>query len=559
MKEVNDLASWRKAAWAAFVCLILPQPGCTDTGVEFLDRTITDRVAVSGEFCTSPPESFLRPIRVLFAIDSSDSMIFNDPEDIHVDAIQGTVERFRSEENISFGILRWGERVIRELVDYNPGDPVLFTKDEVRLNEAFARMRQLAIDNPDKFLGGTDYVNALEEIRSYLLQDSASNPDSSVYQRYLVMFITDGMPQAGDMDANLTRLRIMQEVQDLTQDFSVSMDVISIVQIAIIPPEFFNLLPDMARAGDGQYFQLSSPESLALHFDSTLESERSLMEFELDSVAVPSEPKSFFVSNDSVRVAEVDGHIDYYVDSDGDGLVDAIEFQLGTNPGYADSDGDGLDDFFEYTFLGEFDPLASMVPGLSEAQRLDEDGDGLIFFVEDRLGLDPDDADTDGDGLPDGVEFRLGTSPHVNDAFGDPDEDGLSNAVEIRQGTSPVHDERFLVGPGDGQRVVPISEPSAVMDGRRCYQFRVENIRLRETLPAQGLDGSFWPAGANRIHMWRLERPTPLREQDRDSPILDKYVKYIKGMVWIVYLPSEGIRDPAALELFVDDTHFDAP
>jgi hypothetical protein len=55
------------------------------------------------------------------------------------------------------------------------------------------------------------------------------------------------------------------------------------------------------------------------------------------------------------------------VDSDGDGLSDAEEFELGTNPHLADSDGDGLNDLQEYL-----------------------------------LGTDPWLMDTDGDGIPDG-------------------------------------------------------------------------------------------------------------------------------------------------------------
>jgi hypothetical protein len=537
-------------AWAGF-------PGCTDTGILFLDRTPHDRVAISGSFCTARPDSFLHPIRVLFAVDSSDSMIFNDPANIHVDAIQSAVENCREEPNISFGILRWGERVIRELADYNRDDPVLFTKDETRLNEAFTRMRQLPSVNPDKFLGGTDYVNALQEIRSYLLQDTAENPTESMQHSYLVMFLTDGMPQSGDMDANFTRQKILEEIQAMSGEFPMRFDVISIVQIAIIPPEFFDLLPAMAEAGDGLYLQLTSPEGLVDHFERALESERVLLEFELGSVAVPSEPKSFFVLNENVRIAEVDGEVGYFVDSDADGLVDEIEFQLGTDPRNADTDGDGLDDLFESRLQGEFDPLATMVPGLTEEQLTDQDRDGLVMFVEERLGLDDTDPDTDDDGLIDGIEFRAGTMPHVTDAFGDPDDDGISNYVEIRQGTSPTVKETFPPGSDYCQNVIPITEPSDVIDGQRCYRFRVENIRLRETRASRDILGVAWPRGANRIRLWRVERPAPVDEQDRDSPMLDKYARHVNGRIWILFNPSKGTRDPSALELYVNDAHFE--
>jgi thiol-disulfide isomerase/thioredoxin len=59
-------------------------------------------------------------------------------------------------------------------------------------------------------------------------------------------------------------------------------------------------------------------------------------------------------------------------DRDGDGLTNAEEAELGTDPGVADSDGDGLSDYGE---LG--------------------------------LGTDPTVGDTDGDGISDGEEFQL--------------------------------------------------------------------------------------------------------------------------------------------------------
>ena len=67
-------------------------------------------------------------------------------------------------------------------------------------------------------------------------------------------------------------------------------------------------------------------------------------------------------------------------DTDGDGLCDAQEVDVGTDPDVADSDGDGI-----------------------------SDGD------EARAGTDPLDPDTDGDGIPDGVEPTVGTDPTTAD------------------------------------------------------------------------------------------------------------------------------------------------
>ena len=87
-------------------------------------------------------------------------------------------------------------------------------------------------------------------------------------------------------------------------------------------------------------------------------------------------------------------------DSDGDGLSDADEAALGSNPLVADTDGDGLSDFDEV--LMGLSPITS-----------DTDGDLLSDADELNGGTDPRKRDTDGDGFWDGWEIKAGTSPLV--------------------------------------------------------------------------------------------------------------------------------------------------
>ena len=63
---------------------------------------------------------------------------------------------------------------------------------------------------------------------------------------------------------------------------------------------------------------------------------------------------------------------------------------------------------------------APVMPGDS-GDVLDRDGDGISDALERALGTDPDDSDSDADGLTDGEELLDGTSPLVNDS----DADGL--------------------------------------------------------------------------------------------------------------------------------------
>ena len=65
---------------------------------------------------------------------------------------------------------------------------------------------------------------------------------------------------------------------------------------------------------------------------------------------------------------------------------------------------------------------------------VDSDEDGLSDAEESELGTDPNNADSDGDGLSDGVEVELGTSPTSADTDGD----GYTDGEEQAEGTSPT-------------------------------------------------------------------------------------------------------------------------
>ncbi len=87
------------------------------------------------------------------------------------------------------------------------------------------------------------------------------------------------------------------------------------------------------------------------------------------------------------------------VDTDGDGLSDEEEGELGTDPNDPDTDGDGVNDYDEV--LWEIDPL-----------NPDTDGDGLNDNEGSVYGTEPTLYDTDGDGFGDGEEVWSGTDPN---------------------------------------------------------------------------------------------------------------------------------------------------
>ncbi|MFN0158018.1 MAG: OmpA family protein [Bacteroidota bacterium] len=128
-------------------------------------------------------------------------------------------------------------------------------------------------------------------------------------------------------------------------------------------------------------------------------------------------------------------------DDDEDGLTNAEEQRLGTNPKAPDSDGDGLKDGEEIKRYST-NPLRNDTEedGLSDGDEVmkhktdpaksDTDADGLLDGEETlQHRTDPLKLDSDGDGLTDGDEvLKHSTSPLKLDT----DDDGLSDWDEVK-------------------------------------------------------------------------------------------------------------------------------
>ena len=144
-------------------------------------------------------------------------------------------------------------------------------------------------------------------------------------------------------------------------------------------------------------------------------------------------------------------------DEDGDGVSDAQEVALGTNPMVPpDADGDGMSDSYEQAH-------SCLDPNVADG-GLDPDADGLTSLAESALGTDACESDTDGDGLSDGYELGC-TNPLVPDAGGDADGDGLSNGTEFAIGTFPCNSDSDGDTMPDGYEEMRGCLEPAVADG----------------------------------------------------------------------------------------------
>ena len=145
------------------------------------------------------------------------------------------------------------------------------------------------------------------------------------------------------------------------------------------------------------------------------------------------------------------------VDTDGDGIKDAVEVEYRLNPAVADAnadaDGDGLSN------------AAELAAG-TDLHNPDTDKDGLLDGQEAAHNANPLIADTDGDGITDGDEVN--GSPFSSFAnLANSDGDLFSDAVERRGGSDPKNTAS-----------VPPDVPKW-NNGTRTWTWNVKPFRLR--------------------------------------------------------------------------------
>jgi len=202
--------------------------------------------------------------------------------------------------------------------------------------------------------------------------------------------------------------------------------------------------------------------------DSQDENDRAVAELLLDNDGLPDtyerqvtktdplDPDSDYADTDSNEANNeiVDG----LENPDGDGLVTAQEWYVGTDPFDTDTDGDGLGDQEETRIRGVL-PYSADTDGDSvDDGAEDPDGDGFTNIEEVEAGTPPTFADIDGDNLTDPEEVEYGTDPRSADT----DQDLLTDEEEIR-------------GPFDTDPVDNDTDDDGIIDGNETYETTASN------------------------------------------------------------------------------------
>lgn len=511
-----------------------------------------NKLAISGELCTQSPEDLVFPVRVLFLVDCSESMLVTDPEDPitgetgREHAVRETIEKLQEQGgDVKVSIIRFSSQAqpLTSETDENDKFRSYFTAD---LDEAL-----LSVDKLGTTDRTTNYINALAEAYSQMRHELMNaDQESMALTTYHVIMVTDGIPDVeGSEGKNNTTENIRGAVEDiieLSRIFHVSRMTVNTAFLssgnAMVDIAAEKLLKMMAEVGEGTYRSFAGGGEL------------NFLWVDLTSLQRIFTLKTLFVQNLNAAVLK-EG---IFPDSDGDGISDWQEEAILSDPLDPDSDKDGCHDGMEYRFrtsgLDPIDPgdcrcyvpdycfdengngvcdCADGVPegscckdedgdgfcdcidedgikGCDPQNYADQDGDGLLDCEERFSGTNRFGADTDGDGLVDLLEVRFGTAPDIYDIDEDDDWDAVPNGEEVKTSTLPGYAN--LQGRGDIAYRYGIEEVAGTAKNVACYKFKIHNITLTELISDDTASPTFGPGGQgyskyNRVLVFAGEVP----------------------------------------------------
>ncbi|HUU02041.1 MAG TPA: VWA domain-containing protein [Myxococcota bacterium] len=479
--------SLRRAFFACLATVILGAGvSCTDADIfetpGLGSGSQDNKLKVTGSFCTEHPDELKFPVKIMFIIDCSQSMNITDPPPTpndypgRVKAVWDVIQKFRYDPGVSYAILRFEAAAnVATQADTN-GDGIAdmfgFVSDLPSLLRALNSLISAG--------GNTSYQAALGLAEATLAMDmSTTTVDERSRTKYVVILLSDGLPYPQDFEEEINTpasiRRALTEMMNLPKRFDVSDFTFHTAYLSVDTPIYIKeqaeaLLKDLAAIGGGTYRNFDNGEEINF--------------LDIDYTSIK---RMYSIKNGAFIVANENAHPAWSrsesVDTDGDGLVDLIEEELGTSIGSRDTDGDGFNDLLEYNLRRSgFDPLdpddADCSLGLD---RLDRDGDSLLDCEERFIGTSPELFDTDADGLPDPLEFRGGTNPVWADASVDMDFDGSPNGSELAWHTDPALDDAARFSKLAYR--YKLSRRPGYPESRVCYDFSVDNITLVGTQP----------------------------------------------------------------------------
>ncbi|MFL5321548.1 MAG: VWA domain-containing protein [Myxococcaceae bacterium] len=519
-----------------------------------VDRTF----AIEGRFCSLGTNDVVRPIKILVAMDASQSMSVTDPDGTRAKALIDLIDALPADPEVYLSVMLFAGSTTVYLTNNNSQgfqQVTTFTdNDKVALRQ---QILTFTVPGNAPNRDSTDFVKALADIYESINSDIANaraSTNATVREkngraRYAVIFLSDGHPTNNQDDELIdgdavTRIR---QLKDLVEDvrvntvhvFNPAQPLSTICDLysdagqgcpLLIVNDDAERLSAMAVKGAGEFRDFRNNEPI------------NFLNFKFGNVRRAYEVKDFTAMNFSA----LPGSPADQADSDSDHLSDADEIKERTDPLNRDTDGDGFSDGVEVYFRAHgaaFTPNQIATPdggGLDigcppNLRGIDTDCDGLLDCDEQLIGTNPERVDSDNDGVPDGTEWFMHTEGSSPDLEQDPDLDGLLSREEIHLHTDPLAVDTSSLSV-NGYRYVIDKDGDVDADGRQCYHFRVDNILLANTLQEVSDAGTMVRgAGYNELYLSLAMLP-------QDDPSARTQVRHWRFKQ--VRYPVGGIKSP---------------
>lgn len=534
--------------------------GCSDALIEkrqVADINVDNRLAISGRVCTNVPDPSGFPVKVVMVVDQSGSMCISDPpgsqgspgfcemyqsippgvtQPARVRAVNRLVDQFANQPNVQVALVPFETNVKGVWPVPTGGNPQRFARPDSTLR---SRINQLQSE-----LGkGTDYQGALAYayglIASDIVSTEQTTPEVLPRTRYVVVFITDGVPfpkcsandnltqyaddlnpdltwadsqGAGPPDANFCNIIDPMDPDAITgfvrgtdrnQNYQLFSYVKQIVElkdqynvgdvrlhtVLMFNEEAVRACGPICQDVYGTYVRYPGPVPVP---DGPAAA-KSIAAWTLQQLAQRGNGVYQEFSN-FAGLAQLNlGALDYSSLASRNVMKNLMVQSLSSEPGESkrevDTDGEGLIDELDNDFTHNTNKNFpdSDDDGFDDNFEVRRFVDGFRADTKDGRGCDPSSPltpgcvarDTDGDGLSQFAEAYLKTRPTLVDS----DADGVPDGMEVRYGLSPVQRQATGIdtdgdGTSDLEEFRLGSNPiarDAAFQQKGAYQFAVKS------------------------------------------------------------------------------------
>lgn len=479
---------------ASFLLAAVVLSACSDALIEkrqVQDINVDDRLAVSGRVCTAPPDPTGFPVKVVLIVDQSGSMCISDPpgsqestgfcemystvppgvtQPARVRAVNKLLQQFAQAPNVQVALVPFETNV--KGVWPGPGGGRFGRPDSAL---------QTRVNTLQSELGkGTDYQGALAYAYSLIASDivatEATTPEVLPRTRYVVVFLTDGVPYP-KCAANDNLTQFADDLNpDLTwADSSGAGDFCNLID----PMDPDAITGFVAGTDRNQNYQLFSYVKQLVD----LKDQYNIGDIRLHTVLMFNEEA---VRNCGPICQDIYG---MYVRYPGpvpvaDGPAAAKRIASWTLQQLAQKGNGVYQEFSNFAGLAQLNLGALDYSSLASRNVMKS---LMVQALSSEPGVSARQTDTDGDGLID--EFDNDFTHKTNPNFADTDDDGFDDTFEVRR-----FDDGFRPDSKDGRgcdKASPLTPNCQIRDtdGDGLSQFAETYLKTRPTLVDSDGDG----------------------------------------------------------------------